>query len=404
MAFGLFIDKLAVATFKLGSKHFVPPSLVRIPAATGSQVCMWSSAVVPAPKDWQGHATLAGYSLPPFDYTYQAPEPLLAFLAADGPVLAVSMGSMSMPDPVAFLRVLCDALAETGARAIISGSWTKHPSSTLYLENTNNIYTVDDIPHTWLLKRVRGFIHHGGAGHTAVGARSGVPMLMLPFFIDQHFWGARCRQLQLGPEPIQFSKTTATNLREAIIDLLAGEYDEACVRMASQLAGEGDGAVVAADIIARQVAKSDTARVCSLFAGVRAQWRHRGSGLLLSGLAAGSLVSQDLISWSDLDMHPAIIWGGSSNVTQASPLGILGILVQAAFRVLEFLLRVLAWGEQPLAARSTDPVREAKIRQSIYDLDFARNGAAIAVSEKQEWDDQKIAKNWISLIKLDNTG
>jgi sterol 3beta-glucosyltransferase len=59
-------------------------------------------------------------------------------------------------------------------------------------------------------------VHHGGAGTTAEGLRAGVPSIIIPFVLDQPFWGARIEALGLGPEPIPQKKLTAGRLANAI--------------------------------------------------------------------------------------------------------------------------------------------------------------------------------------------
>jgi sterol 3beta-glucosyltransferase len=59
-------------------------------------------------------------------------------------------------------------------------------------------------------------VHHGGAGTTAEGLRAGVPAVIVPFILDQPFWGARLKALKLGPEPIPQKALTADRLADAI--------------------------------------------------------------------------------------------------------------------------------------------------------------------------------------------
>jgi len=41
---------------------------------------------------------------------------------------------------------------------------------------------------------VRAAVHHGGAGTTGAVLASGTPSLVVPFTMDQPFWGARVRK------------------------------------------------------------------------------------------------------------------------------------------------------------------------------------------------------------------
>jgi UDP:flavonoid glycosyltransferase YjiC (YdhE family) len=59
-------------------------------------------------------------------------------------------------------------------------------------------------------------VHHGGAGTTAAGLRAGVPSVIVPFFGDQPFWGARAQALGVGPAPLLQKTLTVEALTQAI--------------------------------------------------------------------------------------------------------------------------------------------------------------------------------------------
>ncbi|HLL41204.1 MAG TPA: hypothetical protein VK357_16305, partial [Rubrobacteraceae bacterium] len=50
----------------------------------------------------------------------------------------------------------------------------------------------------WLFDRVRLAVHHGGAGTTAASLRVGLPTVVVPFFLDQAFWGWRVAKVVRG--------------------------------------------------------------------------------------------------------------------------------------------------------------------------------------------------------------
>ena len=79
-----------------------------------------------------------------------------------------------------------------------------------------HVFVLEAAPHSWLFPRMSAVVHHGGAGTTAEGLRAGVPSIIVPFVLDQPFWGARIRALGLGPEPIPQKKLTAGRLADAI--------------------------------------------------------------------------------------------------------------------------------------------------------------------------------------------
>jgi UDP:flavonoid glycosyltransferase YjiC (YdhE family) len=63
---------------------------------------------------------------------------------------------------------------------------------------------------------VAAVVHHGGAGTTAEGLRAGIPSVIVPFIVDQPFWGAQVRALGVGPDPVPLKQLTASRLAAAI--------------------------------------------------------------------------------------------------------------------------------------------------------------------------------------------
>ena len=58
-------------------------------------------------------------------------------------------------------------------------------------KHSDIIYTLSNCPHDWLFPRMSAVIHHGGAGTSAEGFRSGIPTMIVPFFGDQFLWASR---------------------------------------------------------------------------------------------------------------------------------------------------------------------------------------------------------------------
>jgi UDP:flavonoid glycosyltransferase YjiC (YdhE family) len=59
-------------------------------------------------------------------------------------------------------------------------------------------------------------VHHGGAGTTGAALIAGVPAVVVPFMMDQPFWGARVAELGAGPQPIPRSRLTEGRLADAL--------------------------------------------------------------------------------------------------------------------------------------------------------------------------------------------
>ncbi|MBI4228473.1 MAG: hypothetical protein HY693_02000 [Deltaproteobacteria bacterium] len=79
-----------------------------------------------------------------------------------------------------------------------------------------SVIEIDLAPHSWLFPRMAAVVHHGGAGATPTVLRAGKPSVVVPFFVDQPFWGRRVSELGVGTKPIPFKKLTPERLATAI--------------------------------------------------------------------------------------------------------------------------------------------------------------------------------------------
>jgi sterol 3beta-glucosyltransferase len=171
----------------------------------------FSRSVIPQPSDWQ-KTELTGYWFldAPTDWT--PPLDLVEFLENGPPPLYIGFGSMGSRQPEATADLVLQALAQTQQRAILLSGWGGLQKADV----PENVLMVQAIPHAWLFPRMAAIVHHGGAGTTAAGLRSGVPSIVIPFFGDQLFWGQRVAALGVGPAPIPRSQLTVARLAQAI--------------------------------------------------------------------------------------------------------------------------------------------------------------------------------------------
>ena len=173
----------------------------------------YSAAVAPPPPDWGHWIDVTGYWFldRPADWT--PPAALAAFLdAGPPPVYIGGFGSMTNGNPAEMARAVVKALAQTGQRAIVLTGWGGLTPEELPKE----IFGMDWIPFDWLFARVAAVVHHGGAGTTAASLRAGVPTIVIPFFLDQFFWGKRVLELGVGPRPIPRKHLCAESLAAAL--------------------------------------------------------------------------------------------------------------------------------------------------------------------------------------------
>jgi len=201
----------------------------------------FSRHVLPEPADWQGVVT-TGYWFVDAPDAWQPSDDLARFLDAGPPPLFIGFGSMVSRDPAGTVRLLLEAIERAGVRAILQAGWAGLRPE----EAPPHVHVAGSVPHDWLFARVRGAVHHGGAGTTAASFRAGIPTLVVPHFGDQGFWGERVRALGAGPAPIARRRPDAPSLAAAL-ERLAG--DETMRERAAELgalvrAEEGVGTAV----------------------------------------------------------------------------------------------------------------------------------------------------------------
>lgn len=204
----------------------------------------YSERVLPRPADWPANHRVTGYWFLEVEDGWAPPADLAAFLDAGEPPVYIGFGSMTGRDSQQAGRIALEALARTGRRGVLAAGWGGLAPADL----PATVYSIESAPHTWLFPRMAAVVHHGGAGTTAAGLRAGVPSVVVPFGIDQPYWGRRVADLGVGAEPIPRKRLTAERLSAAIAAVVA---DPATRQRADALgrairAEDGVGAAVAA--------------------------------------------------------------------------------------------------------------------------------------------------------------
>ncbi|MGI5418766.1 glycosyltransferase [Actinomadura luteofluorescens] len=199
------------------SRPFINPwrdealGLPRLPlrgrrADGGPVLACFSPVVVPRPKDWASNVNLTGYWFLD-EPEWEPPGELAEFLAAGPAPVYVGFGSMVPKDAEMTGMAVRAALKLAGVRGIVQGD----PAT-----SDEDVFAVQDVPHSWLFPRMAAVVHHGGAGTTAAGLRAGVPTVVCPFFGDQPYWGERVAALGAGPAPLPFRAMTVPRLAKKI--------------------------------------------------------------------------------------------------------------------------------------------------------------------------------------------
>jgi len=205
----------------------------------------FSRHVVPLPEEGPRPRHVTGYWFLPESPARTLPADLEAFLAAGGPVVSVGFGSMADEDPAAITDLVLGAVRDAGVRAVLLSGWGALAGS----GGSDGIYVADSLPHDRLFPRMAAVVHHGGAGTTGAGVRAGVPSLVVPFGVDQPFWGSRIAALGVGPRPIPRGRLTRASLADG---LRVAVGDRAMADRAAELGGQvrsEDGVAAAVAVI-----------------------------------------------------------------------------------------------------------------------------------------------------------
>lgn len=206
----------------------------------------FSPTVIPKPQDWSDSAYVTGYWFLEHSYEWQPPVDLVDFIKSGVPPIYVGFGSMSEQHPEAVTSLVLDALVQTKQRGILLSNWEGLHDVNL----PDNVFPITKaIPHDWLFPLCRAVVHHGGAGTTAAALRAGVPSVVVPFGVDQPFWGQRVADLGVGTLPILQKELTLDKFVAAIQNAIDNEATIARARDLGKQIHSEDGVRRAVKII-----------------------------------------------------------------------------------------------------------------------------------------------------------
>jgi UDP:flavonoid glycosyltransferase YjiC (YdhE family) len=194
--------------------YFGPFAAQRTPAYPVAYA--YSAAVLPSPADWPEWIAPTGWWFLD-EPSYVPPPALQQFLDAGESPVTVGFGSMTPQDGEWMTRIVLDACERAETRVILLQGWGTLGATSL----PSWAHVEREAPHAWLYPRSRAIVHHGGAGTTGAGVRSGTPSLIVPLGFDQQFWGTRLHALGVSPAPIRRRDLTVDALAAALRVALA---------------------------------------------------------------------------------------------------------------------------------------------------------------------------------------
>ncbi|MFO0647959.1 MAG: glycosyltransferase [Polyangiales bacterium] len=178
----------------------------------------YSRHILPPAPEWGERHRVTGYWFLPAEDAWTPPPALEDFLATPGPTVCVGFGSMANGDPRATGAMVRRAAKRAGVRVVMLSGW-----GGLDAERGDDLFVADAVPHDWLYPRVRAVVHHGGAGTTGAALRAGVPAQVVPFAMDQPFWGHLVADLGVGLAPIPRRKLTEDALARSLEALVSDD-------------------------------------------------------------------------------------------------------------------------------------------------------------------------------------
>ncbi|KAI9784300.1 MAG: hypothetical protein M1839_002361 [Geoglossum umbratile] len=259
---------------------------------------LWSPGLVPKPPDWGPQIDIAGFVFLDLASTFTPPTSLVKFLESGDPPIYIGFGSIVPDDPDHFTQIIFEAIKKTGVRALVSKGWGGLGSDDV----PDSIYMLENTPHDWIFPRVSAVIHHGGAGSTAIGLKSGKPTMTVPFFGDQPFWGAIVAKAGAGfHKAIPHKHLTPDILAEGIKECLLPTARENAETFAKRIAEEGDGAENAVESFHRGLCLSGKGSMrCSILEDRVSNWQLKHTKHHFSAVAAEVLVRERKIQWRDM--------------------------------------------------------------------------------------------------------
>ncbi|MCV7170364.1 glycosyltransferase family 1 protein [Mycobacterium manitobense] len=204
----------------------------------------YSPTILPWPADWRPGLETVGYWWPPLDPGWQPPRVLTDFLSAGPAPVFVGLGStvVTVPRARQLAEIITRALRQAGVRGVVQPGWAG------LAVHGDDVLTIGEAPHEWLLPQMSAVVQHCGAGTTAAALRAGVPTIAVPGPVgDQPFWARRLAELGASAATIPQRTLTADNLAEAIrMAVNNHELRRTTARLADRIAGEDGAARVVA--------------------------------------------------------------------------------------------------------------------------------------------------------------
>ncbi|MGI4854556.1 MAG: glycosyltransferase [Janthinobacterium lividum] len=196
-------------------------------------------------RDWPAHTLQTGFVFYDGEERSLPPE-LEAFLQAGEPPIVFTLGTAAVHNAGKFYQQSASAAQMLGRRAVLLiGDAENRPASL-----PDGVIAVNYAPFSQLLPRAAAVVHQGGVGTTAQAMRSGKPMLVMPYGVDQPDNAERVRRLGIARVVSRKAYSADRAAREMEALFRDRTYRERAHAIGQQVREEA-GAIVACDAIER---------------------------------------------------------------------------------------------------------------------------------------------------------
>lgn len=205
----------------------------------------YSPIIAPKPKEWDTDRYVTGFWTQEVSGNWEPDQKLKDFLHEGEKPIYIGFGSTVGGNFNRILDIVLESVKKTKQRALLSAGWRSIGDRKL----PENVMLIDNVPHEWLFSQVKAVSHHGGAGTTAAGIRSGVPSIIVPFGGDQPYWGDRIYKLGIGTKSIWCKKLSVENYSQAINTVVSDEVMQKRAKEYGKKLRNEDGVVNAITVI-----------------------------------------------------------------------------------------------------------------------------------------------------------
>ena len=172
----------------------------------------YSEELFPSPPDWDESVCVCGYWWLPPDPSWEPSSALLDFLRSEAPIVCVSFGSMTGPNPERTTELIAETIRRLPYRFLVCGGWGGLSNANL----PQGSYFIESAPFQWLFPYVDLVVHHGGAGVVSQTLKARKPAVICPVGADHPFWAAAAHRKGVAPPYRMHRELTAEWLVDSI--------------------------------------------------------------------------------------------------------------------------------------------------------------------------------------------